>query len=63
MGDNPNHKGEVMSWLLKIDKALAGAPDQILTALLLGLAAVSLIVAFVGKPALKAAVAAWFLFP
>lgn len=52
-----------MSWILKIDKALAGQPDGILTLLLIGLAAVALLIAFMGNPTTKAAVAAWFILP
>lgn len=52
-----------MSWILRIDKALAGAPNDVLTLLLIALAGVSLLVAFVGNPTAKAAVAAWFLLP
>lgn len=52
-----------MSWILRIDKALAGAPNHVLTLLLIGLAAAALLVALVGNPTAKAAVAAWFLLP
>lgn len=52
-----------MSWILRIDKALAGAPNHVLTLLLIGLASVALFIAFTGNPTAKAAVAAWFLLP
>ena len=52
-----------MSFLTKLDKILAGAPDQILTALLIGIAAISLLIAWRGQPAVKAFIAAWFLLP
>jgi hypothetical protein len=52
-----------MSWILRIDKALAGAPNDLLTLLLIGLAAVALLIAFTGNPTTKAAVAAWFILP
>lgn len=52
-----------MSWILKLNKTLAGAPNNVLTLLLIGLAAAALLVAFVGNPTAKAAVAAWFILP
>jgi len=52
-----------MSWILRIDKALAGQPDGVLTLMLLGLAGVALVIAFTGNPTTKAAVAAWFILP
>lgn len=52
-----------MSWILRLNTLLRGAPDTLLTWLLIGLAVVALLVAFYGKPVLKAAVAAWMLLP
>jgi len=52
-----------MSWILRIDKALAGQPDSMLTLLLIGLAAVALGIAVMGNPTMKAAAAAWFILP
>lgn len=52
-----------MSWILRIDKALAGQPDTVLTLLLLGLAGAALLVAITGNPTTKAALAAWFILP
>lgn len=52
-----------MSWILKLDRALAGQPDVVLTWLLTALSVFGLAVAWLGKPALKAFIAAYFLFP
>lgn len=52
-----------MSWILKLDKALQGQPDAVLTWLLTGLSVIGLAVAWLGKPALKAFLAAYYLFP
>lgn len=52
-----------MSWILRIDKALAGAPNELLTLLLIALAGVALLIAITGNPTAKAAVAAWFILP
>ena len=52
-----------MSWISRLNKILAGWPDAALTWLLAGLSVFGLIVAFFGKPALKAFVAAYWLFP
>lgn len=42
---------------------LKGAPDKVLTALLLGVAIAAVIVALVGNPVFKAAFLAWALLP
>jgi len=42
---------------------LSGAPNEVLTVLLLGLSFVIAIVAFSNNPVLKAAVAAWVIVP
>ena len=47
----------------QIEAALEGEPDNILTLILLGIAAFTILVALFGKPVLKAAVAAWFIAP
>lgn len=47
----------------KLEEALAGEPDSMLTLLLLGIAAFTVIVALNGTPLLKAAVAVWLLAP
>lgn len=52
-----------MSFLIKLDKILAGAPDKILTALLLTMAGIAALIAWRGSAAMKAFVAAWFLLP
>ena len=52
-----------MSWILKLNKTLAGAPNEALTLVLVGLASVALLVALVGNPTMKAALAAWFILP
>lgn len=52
-----------MSWLLKLDKALAGQPEQILTLILIGLGLFAFGIATFGTPIQKAAVAAWFILP
>lgn len=46
-----------------INRALAGQPDHVLTFVLLVAAAVCLLVAWKGPPALKAVVAAWVVVP
>lgn len=52
-----------MSWILKLNKTLAGAPNHVLTLLLIGLAAAAMLVALMGNPTMKAALAAWFILP
>lgn len=49
--------------LSQLNTILQGAPNEVLTALLLVLAAATVIVAFHGNAVLKAAVAAWIIFP
>lgn len=52
-----------MSFLTRLDKVLAGAPDAILSALLYAVAGVAVLIAWRGQPAVKAFIAAWFLLP
>lgn len=42
---------------------LKGAPDKVLTTLLLGVAVAAVVVALVGNPILKATFLAWALLP
>jgi uncharacterized MnhB-related membrane protein len=46
-----------------LNRNLTGAPDNVLTAALLGVALVALVVAFTCPAILKAAVLAWIIFP
>ena len=52
-----------MTWLTRLDKALAGWPDGILTWLLVVLSLGGLLVAWKGKAALKAFLIAYWLLP
>lgn len=52
-----------MSVLRRVDAALEGAPDQVLTWGLVGIAGLALVVAIWGRPAFKAAVLAWLAAP
>lgn len=52
-----------MNLIARLDKVLAGWPDAGLTWLLIGLSVFGVAVALAGKPSLKAAVAAYWLFP
>lgn len=52
-----------MNLFRRVNHALQGAPDQVLTLVLLGVAAAAVGLAFGAPPALKAAAAAWFIFP
>jgi hypothetical protein len=45
------------------NRNLTGAPDNVLVALLLGVAIVCIGLAFLSPPVVKAAVLAWLLFP
>lgn len=47
----------------QLEQMLEGEPDNILTLILLGIAAFTVIVALSDKPLLKAVVAAWFIAP
>ena len=47
----------------QLDEKLAGAPDNVLTTLLIVLGMVVLFVAIKGTPTMKAAVAAWVILP
>lgn len=53
----------ISTLLLRADKALAGAPDELLTWGLLGVAGVCLLVALLGNPLEKAGVFAWAVLP
>ena len=52
-----------MSAITKIDKALEGQPETVLSIGLILTAIVALVVAFFGSPSLKAAVLAWMVAP
>lgn len=52
-----------MSWILRFNHWLSGWPDKSLTVLLIILAAIGVVVAFWGPPALKAGLAAYWLLP
>jgi len=47
----------------KLDTYLRGAPDTVLTATLLGLAATILVIALVARPSLKALLILWIAAP
>ena len=49
--------------ITRIDRALRGAPDDLLTVGLLGVAAVCIVVALAGDSLAKAAVLAWAALP
>ena len=49
--------------ITRIDRALQGAPDDMLTVGLLGVAAVCIVVALAGDSLMKAAVLAWAVLP
>lgn len=53
----------ISTWLLRLDKELAGAPDELLSLALLTVAGVCVVVAFRGKPAMKATLLAWTVAP
>lgn len=52
-----------MSLVKKLDDDLAGMPDNTLTYILIGIAVVTVIIAFTGNPTTKAIVAAWLVAP
>ena len=53
----------ISTFLLRADKALASWSDGLLTAALLFLAIVLVIIAFHGRPLLKAGALAWVVLP
>lgn len=52
-----------MSLVKQLDDDLKGLPDHTITYVLIGVAAVALIVAFTGNPTTKAIIAAWLIAP
>lgn len=52
-----------MGWYHALDQQLRGAPDQIVTGLLLALAAIALLAAVAAPRPVKAAIAGWFALP
>lgn len=52
-----------MSWIMGINRALSGWPDTALTWLLTGVCIIGLVIAWCGKPGLKAFMLAWFALP
>ena len=53
----------ISKFIFKADTALAGAPDAALTTLLLGVAGLCVIIAFLGDPVEKAAALVWTVLP
>ena len=53
----------VLSPFEKLDAYLHGTPDTVLTSILLGLAALTVVVALTARPALKALMILWILAP
>lgn len=49
--------------LFRVDRALSGWPDGLLTALLLLLAGALVVLAVCARPSVKAAAVAWVVFP
>lgn len=49
--------------LLRADRALKGAPDELLTLALVGVAGLCLIIAFAGNPVEKALALTWTVMP
>jgi hypothetical protein len=47
----------------ELNRWIQGKPENILNILLFAVAGISILVALLGSPALKAVVAAWLLFP
>lgn len=47
----------------QLDAYLEGIPDTILSVILIALGTFAIVVAFFGRPTLKAALAAWFIAP
>jgi len=47
----------------QLNDALKGAPEDVLTVLLIGLAIIAIVAALFAPPAFKAAVIAWFSLP
>jgi hypothetical protein len=54
---------ELPPFIKQLNDWLAGEPDNVLTIILLALAAFAVGVALFGKPAFKAVLAAWFIAP
>lgn len=52
-----------MSVIKQIDKALAGAPNHVLTIILFVIAAIAVLIALYGTPSLKIIAASWFIAP
>lgn len=52
-----------MGLLLRLDRALEGQPDAVLTGLLLGLAVGLVAFALLAPPAVKAAAIVWVIMP
>ena len=52
-----------MTIISRIDTALKGTPDSILTAILVSLGLLAIGVAIFADPALKAILATWFILP
>lgn len=52
-----------MGLLLRLDRALSGQPDHVLTGLLIGLAVGLVFIALCAPPSLKAAAVVWVVLP
>lgn len=52
-----------MAWITRLNKTLQGEPEETLTVILLGLAALLVLIALCAPPLVKAGAVAWVLLP